>query len=258
VTQDDLLYRFRPRMFAIAAELGTVRAACRAMGIHLSTYYHWKRQLDRHGLEILAHSPCRNVPLPKIEREEMRFLIPTGLVDLAEAIHARYRALVFVGADGGLRIGGAGRAPPKLGRSAGWCGHRGRDRTEVKGKLIAGPPKTRAAAEPSGCRPSSSVSWRNILPPRSGPVATASPPPVGAAAGPRAFGRALGCRLPRQPACRACASTTSAIPPWRCGSPPARRPRRSPCAGHTSVSFTLDCYGHQTIPWPVAGAGAIQ
>jgi Helix-turn-helix domain len=53
VTQDDLLYRFRLRVFAIAGELGKVRAACRAMGIHPSTYYRWKRQLDRHGPEIL-------------------------------------------------------------------------------------------------------------------------------------------------------------------------------------------------------------
>jgi Helix-turn-helix domain len=53
VTQDDLLYRFRLRTFAIAAELGNVRAACRAMGIHPSTYYRWKRQLDRYGPEIL-------------------------------------------------------------------------------------------------------------------------------------------------------------------------------------------------------------
>jgi hypothetical protein len=53
VTQDDLIYRFRLRVFAIAAELGNVRAACRAMGIHPSTYYRWKRQLDRHGPEIL-------------------------------------------------------------------------------------------------------------------------------------------------------------------------------------------------------------
>jgi transposase len=53
VTQDDLLYRFRLRTFAIAAELGNVRAACRAMGIHPSTYYRWKRQLDRHGPEML-------------------------------------------------------------------------------------------------------------------------------------------------------------------------------------------------------------
>jgi transposase InsO family protein len=53
VTQDDLLYRFRLRTFAMAAELGNVRAACRAMGIHPSTYYRWKHQLDRYGPEIL-------------------------------------------------------------------------------------------------------------------------------------------------------------------------------------------------------------
>jgi Helix-turn-helix domain len=53
VTQDDLLYRYRLRTFAIAAELGNVRAACRAMGIHPSTFYRWKHQLDRHGPEVL-------------------------------------------------------------------------------------------------------------------------------------------------------------------------------------------------------------
>ena len=49
MTQDDLLYRFRLRTFAVAAELGNVRAACRAMGIHPSTFYRWKRQLERVG-----------------------------------------------------------------------------------------------------------------------------------------------------------------------------------------------------------------
>ena len=53
MTQDDLLYRFRLRVFAMAAELGNVRAACRAMAIHPSTYYRWKHQLERHGPEIL-------------------------------------------------------------------------------------------------------------------------------------------------------------------------------------------------------------
>jgi transposase-like protein len=57
VTQDDLLYRVR-----LAGELGNVRAACRAMGIHPSTYYRWKRQLDRHGPEILRPRE-RRVPL---------------------------------------------------------------------------------------------------------------------------------------------------------------------------------------------------
>jgi integrase len=55
------------------------------------------------------------VPLPKIEREEMRFLTPTEILDLAEAIHARYRVLVFVGAYGGLRIGElAGLRPSRV------------------------------------------------------------------------------------------------------------------------------------------------
>ena len=53
----------------------------------------------------LAQTPCRNVPLPRVEREEMRFLTPTEIVTLAEAIRPAYRALVFVGAYGGLRIG---------------------------------------------------------------------------------------------------------------------------------------------------------
>ena len=53
----------------------------------------------------LAQTPCRNVPLPKIEREEMRFLTPTEIDHLAKVIHPRYRALVVVGAYGGLRIG---------------------------------------------------------------------------------------------------------------------------------------------------------
>ena len=34
---DDALYRFRLGVFALAKELGDVRAACRMMGIHHST-----------------------------------------------------------------------------------------------------------------------------------------------------------------------------------------------------------------------------
>jgi transposase-like protein len=45
VTQDDALYRFRLRVFALAEELDNARAACRAMGIHPSTFYRWRRQL---------------------------------------------------------------------------------------------------------------------------------------------------------------------------------------------------------------------
>ena len=38
---------------ALAAELGNVRAACRALGIHHSTFYRWQRIARRHGLEPL-------------------------------------------------------------------------------------------------------------------------------------------------------------------------------------------------------------
>jgi hypothetical protein len=125
VTQDDLLYRFRPRVFAIAAELGTVRAAGRAMGI-----------IPRHITAEAAAGPPRPGdpgarPLPQRAAAqdragEMRFLTPANLVDLAEAIPARYRALVFVGAYGGPPAG----ATPK-------GGHRARGHTSVSFTLAA-------------------------------------------------------------------------------------------------------------------------
>src|SRR5918996_2859616 len=52
----------------------------------------------------LAQTPCRKVPLPKVEREEMRFLTPAEIITLADAIRPLYRTLVVVGAYGGLRI----------------------------------------------------------------------------------------------------------------------------------------------------------
>jgi transposase len=80
VTQDDLLYRFRLRSFAIAAELGNVRAACRAMGIHPSTYYRWKGQLDRYGPEILRPRERRvprmaNATSPLVEQRVVAFAL---------------------------------------------------------------------------------------------------------------------------------------------------------------------------------------
>jgi hypothetical protein len=74
--------------------------------IHSSTYYRWKRQLDRHGPEILTQSP---LPQPAAAQDRAGGNAPSHpreIVDLAEAIHARYRAPVFVGAHGGLRMAG--------------------------------------------------------------------------------------------------------------------------------------------------------
>jgi integrase len=54
---------------------------------------------------MLPQTPCRRVPLPKIERQEMRFLSPAEVWKLADAIRPDYRALILLGAFGGLRIG---------------------------------------------------------------------------------------------------------------------------------------------------------
>jgi len=54
LTQDDALYRFRLRALALATELGNVRAACRAMGIHPSTFYWWRAQV----LRLVRRSSC--------------------------------------------------------------------------------------------------------------------------------------------------------------------------------------------------------
>ena len=47
MTPDDQLYRFRQRTLALAEEVGSVRAACRMMGIHHSTFYRWRKEARR-------------------------------------------------------------------------------------------------------------------------------------------------------------------------------------------------------------------
>jgi integrase len=93
---------------------------------------------------LIPATPCRRVPLPKVEREEMRFLTPAEVGALADAIHPRYRALVLVGAYGGLRIGEiAGLRRNRVDSLKGVikvseiC-------VEVAGALTFGHPKTRA------------------------------------------------------------------------------------------------------------------
>ena len=55
--------------------------------------------------DLIVGSPCDRVPLPRIERHEMRFLDPDGVAHLANTIDPRYRAFVLLGAYGGLRSG---------------------------------------------------------------------------------------------------------------------------------------------------------
>jgi transposase len=63
VSNDDVLFGFRLRLFALAGEIG-VRAACRTMGVHRSTYYRWKPQVERAGLEMLSPRERRRPQMP--------------------------------------------------------------------------------------------------------------------------------------------------------------------------------------------------
>ena len=63
MTQDDVLFGYRQQLFAEAART-SVSAACRTFGVHLSTYYAWKRQVDRHGLEMLRPRERRRPQMP--------------------------------------------------------------------------------------------------------------------------------------------------------------------------------------------------
>jgi len=71
---------------------------------------------------LIAESPCRRVGLPRITRNEPRYLSPEQVEDLAAAMDDRYRALVYVGAYLGLRwgeLGGLKARPPEHAQTAG-------------------------------------------------------------------------------------------------------------------------------------------
>ena len=63
MTNDDLIFRHRVRLFARAQEVGVTRA-CRELGYHRSSYYRWKPFVERHGLEILRPRERRTPRMP--------------------------------------------------------------------------------------------------------------------------------------------------------------------------------------------------
>src|SRR4051812_47981161 len=63
MTESDVLFGYRLRLFALAADRG-VSEACRLMGVHRSTYYRWKVQVERSGLEMLKPRERRRPRMP--------------------------------------------------------------------------------------------------------------------------------------------------------------------------------------------------
>jgi integrase len=195
--------------------------------------------------DMIARSPCRAVRLPKVEREEMRFLTPAEVARLADTINPRYRALVLVGAYGGLRIGElAGLRRDRVDLLRGTVDV-AEIVVEVRGQLYTGPPKTRAGRRTVGL-PRAVVEeladHMEAIDPADGYVFTAE------------RGGTLRTSNFRTkvwlPAVRAAALEPlrphdlrhTAVALWiAAGANPKEVAVR---AGHTSVSFTLDRYGH--------------
>jgi integrase len=94
---------------------------------------------------LIPYNPVAKLPLPRIERQEMRFLTYDEVWTLADAIDPRYRAFVLLGGFGGLRLG------EMLGLRWGRVDLLRRrvqvaeTLVDVAGHLQFGPPKTKAA-----------------------------------------------------------------------------------------------------------------
>jgi transposase InsO family protein len=63
MTNDDRLFGFRLQVFDYAGRT-SVSEACRVFGIHRSTYYAWRAQVDRGGLEMLRPRERRRPQMP--------------------------------------------------------------------------------------------------------------------------------------------------------------------------------------------------
>lgn len=63
MTQDDVLFGYRLQLFDYAGRT-SVSEACRVFGVHRSTYYRWKAQVERQGLEMLRPRERRRPAMP--------------------------------------------------------------------------------------------------------------------------------------------------------------------------------------------------
>lgn len=63
MTKDDVLFGYRLQVFELAGRT-SVSEACRTFGIHRSTYYCWREQVERGGLEMLRPRERRRPQMP--------------------------------------------------------------------------------------------------------------------------------------------------------------------------------------------------
>jgi transposase InsO family protein len=63
MSEDDVLFGYRLQLVDLAGRIG-VAAACRSFGVHRSTYYAWRRKIERGGLGALRPRERRRPRMP--------------------------------------------------------------------------------------------------------------------------------------------------------------------------------------------------
>jgi integrase len=193
----------------------------------------------------LRFNAAESVPLPRIEREEMRFLSPKEIDKLAAKIDPRYRHVIYLLAYGGLRIGEAAGLQWRNVQLI--PGHLDVVQTvvEVSGRVIINPPKTNAGRR--------RVPFPDVVAKALAASTAPNPDPDGFVV-PAPTGGPLRVPAWRQrvwvPAIAAAGMgglrihdlRHTAVSLWiSAGASPLEVAKR---AGHTSVSVALDRYGH--------------
>jgi integrase len=194
---------------------------------------------------LISANPLERLPLPRIEREEMRFLTPAELAKLADTIDPRYRSFVILAGYSGLRLGEL--------LALRWAHidvqHRQIQVSEtlsaVNGQISFGPPKTRAAIRAVGVPGFVIEELLKAGDPAPGPNDLVFASPEGHPIRPTLFRRRFW-----NPAVKAAGLAPlrihdlrhTAVALWiAAGGHPKQIAAR---AGHTSVSVVLDRYGH--------------
>ena len=105
MSQNDVLFGYRLQLFDFAGRVG-VAAACRTFGVHRSTYYSWRRRVERHGLEALRPRERRRPRMPNqlsplVEQRIVAFALgQPGLGRIAAELGRRRWGGIEVSANG--------------------------------------------------------------------------------------------------------------------------------------------------------------
>lgn len=105
MTSADVIYQRRVRVLTLAAELGSVAAACRAVGVSRASYYRWKARADAYGLDALRPRARRR---PRQPNETPLWQVEVILAEAMSRPTLGARQLLVFLADRGIDLSASG------------------------------------------------------------------------------------------------------------------------------------------------------